>query len=205
MNELNVLKQPLKVEEMKRMMEQKGYIEAIVPVELNELLNGDLESFLDLISELATGSVCLMNIDYEMIQVINPYTVAIKVTGDASSVLDWEAEDEELEAEEAAPNLRTLLIEELEGLFDFKDGYTPEEVAHFTFKVTQLFHQKRFNLPIELVMDWRPGGSALLAIVENGTSVASTHSVTMPYTYFDESEGETNPLHQFVDDILALV
>lgn len=71
--------------------------------------------------------------------------------------------------------------------------------------MTQLFHQKRFNLPIELVMDWRPGGSDLLAIVENGTSVASTHSVTMPYTYFDESEGEANPLHQFVDDILALV
>ena len=205
MNELNVLKQPLKVEEMKRMMDDRCYLEAVVPVPIDELIHGNFEEFLDYLSELVTGTQALMNIRYEAVHLIDPYTLAFKVGGDISMILDWEAEDEELEAEEAAPNLRTLLIEELEGLFDFKDGYTPEEVAHFTFKVTQLFHQKRFNLPIELVMDWRPGGSALLAIVENGTSVASTHSVTMPYTYFDESEGETNPLHQFVDDILALV
>lgn len=139
MNELNVLKKPLSMGEMKRMMAETGQIEAIVPIAIADLIDYDFESFLDIISKRATGSDALMDIHYEAVQLINANVLAFRVTGDASTILDWKEED--------AIDLRAALIKELEGLFNFEDGFTPEEAYRFTSTVSAILNQRRFKLP----------------------------------------------------------
>ena len=194
MNQLNVVNGRLSFNEMKRMMIQKHRIESIISVPISEIIHGDLESFLDLISELATGSTALMDIKYEAVAVLDVHHIAFKVTGDASGIIDFEEEE-----------LKDHLYAELEGLYNFKDGYTPEEAAQFTFDVTNILIQPPFNLPVRLVMNWGRGESQLLALVSNDNQEEAAHEVTMPYTYFDVEAGEEDPLEQFMSDILALV
>lgn len=88
MNDLNVLTEPLTQEQMKAMMNENCYVTAIVPVYVSDLIDNDLEGVLDLLSELMTGSLCLMNIGYKVVGVIDEYTLAIQVEGDVSEVIN---------------------------------------------------------------------------------------------------------------------
>ena len=58
-----------------------------VKVSVSELIDLNLEGFLDLLSELATGSALLMDINYELIGVdIDEQAVILRVTGDTSEI-----------------------------------------------------------------------------------------------------------------------
>lgn len=66
-----------------------------VKVALSELLDNDFEGFLDLISELATGTQLLMDISYEIIGVdAEEQAVIFSVIGDTSAIEEEEEEDD---------------------------------------------------------------------------------------------------------------
>lgn len=183
---MNVLNQPLSLKEMVQMMNEKEMIEAIVPIELSKLISYDFESLLDEMSELATGSILLCDITYEVApHHVNPETVAMKVTGDATNIID---------------HLVESLHDDLDGRFDFADGYTPEEAIEMTTFLTESISDC-LKMPIRFVMEWHGSDSELLMINSEGT----THEVTIPYIYFDSEEGEVDPLDQFINDVLDLM
>lgn len=67
--------------------EKDNYGEWEVTVHISEIINNDLEGFLDLLSELAVESTSLMDISYNVIGLgKEPNTLKIKVTGDKSQV-----------------------------------------------------------------------------------------------------------------------
>ena len=66
-----------------------NYIEGIVAVSDEELFNNDFENFLDLISERLCSSICLMDIQYDMVGVIpEEHLILYSVSGDASEVIE---------------------------------------------------------------------------------------------------------------------
>lgn len=66
-------------------------IERTVTVELSEIIDRNLEHFLDLLSVRATGNPLLMDIDYTVVGT-DGESIKIKVTGDAAEI---EADGEE--------------------------------------------------------------------------------------------------------------
>ena len=67
-----------------------------VKVSLSELIDHNLEGFLDLISELATGSPLLMDINYALIGVdTDEQAVILRVTGDTSAIEENEDKEDE--------------------------------------------------------------------------------------------------------------
>ena len=87
------LKQPLTIPEIKALQDVHGYITVTVPVDLNDLLEGDLETFLDDLAEKAIGSIMFCDMAYKASGVTDEGQVLIEVTGDPADYL-W-AEDEE--------------------------------------------------------------------------------------------------------------
>lgn len=69
-------------------LDADGYIEVKVEVGLNELIDADLEGFLDLVSEKATGTSLLMDVNYHLNRVVDKYTVELVVTGDPAECLE---------------------------------------------------------------------------------------------------------------------
>lgn len=71
-----------------------GWITTIVEVDLSEVIERDLEGFLDLISERATGVEMsrLMQQSWRIVGFKSTGTVLLEVTGDASADLELEAE-----------------------------------------------------------------------------------------------------------------
>ena len=64
------------------------YVTGIVTVELDDLLHGDFETFLDDVSTKLVGSLLLMDIGYRVVGTTGDTLIQIEVTGDASAVLD---------------------------------------------------------------------------------------------------------------------
>lgn len=58
-------------------------IEKIVKIDLNDIIDCNLDQFLDLVSEEVIGGVypCLMDISYEVVGFEAPHTIIIKVDG----------------------------------------------------------------------------------------------------------------------------
>lgn len=88
MTEYNVVQSPLTDEEMKARADEDNYIAGVVKVTLMEIINNDLEGFLDIIPEKLTGSCCLMDVSYEIVGAApGKDAILIKVTGDISEVV----------------------------------------------------------------------------------------------------------------------
>ena len=69
-------------------MSKAKYGEWEIIVHISEIINKDLEGFLDLISELSVGSPCLMDITYHVIGIgKEPNTIRLQVKGDTSELL----------------------------------------------------------------------------------------------------------------------
>ncbi len=64
-----------------------GYVGGIVAVSLSELIDNNIESFLDLISERLTGEDTLMEISYRVMGT-NGDNILIGVVGDPAFILD---------------------------------------------------------------------------------------------------------------------
>lgn len=94
----NIIREPLTLEEAKsRIEEDSTYITGIVPVELSFIIDGDLEVFLDELSEKLLGRSTLMDINYKCVGAESDgLTLLMEVSGDISELLD----DEDLDNEE---------------------------------------------------------------------------------------------------------
>ncbi len=95
MSKLVLMEEPYSMGQMKEALrgENEGYITGTVPVDLSEIIEGDLESFLDLLSEKVTGTELLTDITYEIVG-FEEAILFIKVTGDVSSIVSVDNFDE---------------------------------------------------------------------------------------------------------------
>ncbi|CUP61781.1 hypothetical protein [Blautia obeum] len=80
---------PLTKKAVCRYKDDNNYIRGIVKVELSDLIENDLDGFLDLISEKLTRSPLLMDIGYEPVSVFEE-ELYLLVSGDVSGILDEE-------------------------------------------------------------------------------------------------------------------
>lgn len=85
---------PLTKEAVCRYKDDNNYIRGIVKVELSDLIENDLDGFLDLISEKLTRSPLLMDIGYEPVSVFEE-ELYLLVSGDVSEILDEEKDNED--------------------------------------------------------------------------------------------------------------
>lgn len=94
MSKLVIMDEPYTTGQMKEALRgaSEGYITGIVPVDLSDIVEGDLESFLDLLSEKVTGTELLMDINYDVVG-FEENTLFIKVTGDVSNIVEIEDGD----------------------------------------------------------------------------------------------------------------
>jgi hypothetical protein len=65
---------------------RQGYITGTVAIDLGDVIDGDLEAFLDLLSEALTGSGLLMDINYRLVGVDDDHTMRLEVTGDPQQI-----------------------------------------------------------------------------------------------------------------------
>lgn len=94
-----VLTRPLTPVQMRRQMDANGYVEGIVPVDLDEIIDSDRDGFLSMLSELLTDSADLEDLEYEVVGADSD-TLHILVSGDATALLDEAEEDEEEDDDE---------------------------------------------------------------------------------------------------------
>jgi len=93
-----VLTRPLTHAQMKRQMDAEGYVEGVVPVDLDEIVDCDRDTFIGMLSEMLTDSVELDDVEYEVVG-HDGDMLHILVSGDATGLLE-EAEVEELDEDE---------------------------------------------------------------------------------------------------------
>jgi hypothetical protein len=100
-----VLTEPLTMPLMREMVKGKddSYIEGVVVVELADMIDNDLDAYLDIISEkLCDSSLTganLMEVDYWVVGHLGETTLLMKVSGDASQILADEDDGGEAEAD----------------------------------------------------------------------------------------------------------
>lgn len=87
MPETPLLREPLDASTIRARLDEYGYVTGCVAVETDEMIEGDLESFLDLISERLVGSSLGMDLSYRAVGV-DDGDVVFEVTLDPSAVLD---------------------------------------------------------------------------------------------------------------------
>jgi len=78
-----VLREPLSEEEIKKAHEKDGTVEGVVRVDVSEVIDGDLESFLDLLSRRLVDSELLSDIQYEVVDVEDD-VLLIRVSGETA-------------------------------------------------------------------------------------------------------------------------
>lgn len=78
------------VEEVIASRDKDNYVEGYVMVHISDLIDNNLEGFLDIISEKLVGSDLLMDINYEIVGYRESNTLILKVSGDVSNIIDKE-------------------------------------------------------------------------------------------------------------------
>lgn len=96
MENVVVMQKPYTMEQMKEAFrgENDGYITGVVAVDLSDIIDTDLEGFLDLISYKMTDTDLLMDITYNVVG-NEEDMLFIKVRGDVSNIVDSEEEEED--------------------------------------------------------------------------------------------------------------
>jgi hypothetical protein len=83
----DVLFQPLTIEQIRERKDGDDYITGVVAVDLGEVIDTDLEGFLNLISERLTDTDILMGVSYNVVG-HEEDTLWIEVTGDTKEILE---------------------------------------------------------------------------------------------------------------------
>lgn len=109
----NILSDPMSMKQLVlSTSENDPYVKGYVLIEPNEMLETDLDGFLDLLSARLTGNICLMDVDYTPVDTTEDGRIVMQVSGDVSDIL--EISDEMIEELKAA-----LLKAGSEALNDF--------------------------------------------------------------------------------------
>lgn len=93
---VNITQTPLTIEEIKALKDGDNFITGNIIITLADVIDRGLEAFLDFIAYELTGSDLLMDIGYKEIGYINGYII-LEVTGDVSSILEMDDEEDEEE------------------------------------------------------------------------------------------------------------
>lgn len=92
--ELEVLDNPLTIEEMKSQMISNNKVKGIVAISVSDMIDNDLEGFLDILSETLVGNPCLMDINYNLVATKDGI-IYIEVIGDASEIIRMDSDSNE--------------------------------------------------------------------------------------------------------------
>lgn len=85
-----ILERPVRFEEIEeKMLKGEKTIEGVIAVSFNEVVRGDLDSFLDVISKKLVASSMLGNVQYRLLETRENETAIFQVRGDASEVYDY--------------------------------------------------------------------------------------------------------------------
>lgn len=89
---------PISQEDIQKFSDENHYVEGVVKVHISDMIDNDLESFLDMISIRLVDSELLMDVNYSVIGLCEdePDTLYLLVRGDASMTLD-DTDDDEVE------------------------------------------------------------------------------------------------------------
>lgn len=87
---IEYLKNPMTVEEIKKFRDADNYIAGVISIHISDMIDNDLEGFLDRISTLLVNNECLMDVNYEVVGINDTEKdeILLKVTGDVSSILE---------------------------------------------------------------------------------------------------------------------
>ena len=92
---MKYLTKPLTKQEMTEKMDENGYICENVLVDISDMIDNDIEGFIDTISEKLTGSPCLMDVSYKVVGIVGKEDdkhaglLVMEVSGDVSEILDF--------------------------------------------------------------------------------------------------------------------
>lgn len=84
----DILKKPLGKSQIMARMDRDGYIKGVVAVDLEDVIDGDREAFLNVISTKLVGSDLLMDISYRLVGQRDD-VLYIEVIGDPSEALQF--------------------------------------------------------------------------------------------------------------------
>lgn len=92
------MEKPYTIQEMKLKQNENGYVTGYVAVPLSDIIDNNLDQFLNIIAEKLVANECLMDIDYKAVGITNvncgDASIIIKVTGDISEILSMEESEE---------------------------------------------------------------------------------------------------------------
>jgi hypothetical protein len=83
----SILYEPLNAEKILAQRDENGFISGLVLVDISDIIDGDLESLLDTVSEKLVGSPLGMEIEYKPVGALNG-DIVMRVTLDPTMVLD---------------------------------------------------------------------------------------------------------------------
>jgi len=93
--------------EVRANLDKDGYISGNIEVGLSEIINRDLEGFLDMISMKLVNSDLLMNVNYEVVGASRGGSLVVRVMGNPSGILGDEPEEI---VEKCHPNEQKKLV-----------------------------------------------------------------------------------------------
>jgi hypothetical protein len=97
------LEKPLTARQIRKGLDEEGYITGVVEIDLEEILSLDADGWLDLLSKKLVGDDLLMDISYRVVGHRRPSGIHIEVIGNPSEslalaqepgVLDWNPGEE---------------------------------------------------------------------------------------------------------------
>lgn len=83
-----ILTKPLTPDEIKANMNENNYITENIMIHLSDIIDMDLEGFLDYLSVTVTNSPLLMDISYDAIGILDKNNIIIQVHGDVSTIIE---------------------------------------------------------------------------------------------------------------------
>lgn len=85
----DILTEPYSMKEMiLTTSEENTYVQGNVIVDLDEVIGYGLEEFLDLLSVRLANDICLMDVNYKVIDTLEDERIVLHVSGDASEILE---------------------------------------------------------------------------------------------------------------------
>ena len=72
------------------------FIAVDIIIDPSAMIDHDLEGFLDLISDMVSGTVCLSEIDYDPVSLTEQKNIVLRVTGNVSMVIEYPDDYNEL-------------------------------------------------------------------------------------------------------------
>lgn len=88
-----VLEKPLTLSQIREQMDEDGWIEGVISMDIGEFTDHDLEGVLDIMSERLCDSPCLSDINYDIVGHDGKNTLYVKVSGDISDIANYEEEE----------------------------------------------------------------------------------------------------------------